>query len=132
MVKKKNLWSLLAIMMVAMFSFSFVSCGDDDDEKTPEANEITILGTWYGIEGADVVSYQYNADGTGIFSYGDVMVKFSYSYDANAKRLTQTVMGESYVYEIITLTADTMVGKNIVSGGIRTFTRQEPDKPLYL
>ena len=122
----------MAILMVAILGICFASCGDDDDEKTPETNEITILGIWYGIEGADVVSYQYNADGTGIFSYGDVMVKFSYSYDANAKRLTQTVMGDSYVYEITTLTKDTMVGKNIVSGGIRTFTRQEPEKPLFV
>ena len=130
---KKNLLKWMAILMVAIVSVSFVSCGGDDgDEKeNVESLDVTILGTWYGIEGADVVSYQYNADGTGIFSYGDVMVKFSYSYDANAKRLTQTIKGESYVYEITTLTTDTMVGKNIVSGGIRTFTRQEPNKPLY-
>lgn len=132
---KKNLLNLMAILMVAIVSVGFVSCSDDDDDKkdkiAPEKQEITLLGIWYGIEGANVVSYQYNADGTGIFSYGDVMVKFSYSYDSNAKRLTQTVMGESYVYEITTLTAEEMVGKNIVSGGIRKFTRVEPEKPLY-
>ena len=83
-------------------------------------------------EGADVVSYQYNTDGTGIYSHDDVMVKFSYSYDANAKRLTQIVMGVSYVYEITTLTANLMVGKNMASGGIRTFTREEPEKPVYM
>lgn len=32
MVKLKRLWSLLAMMMVAMLSISVVSCGDDDDD----------------------------------------------------------------------------------------------------
>ena len=32
MIKMKNLWSLLAMMMVAMLSISVVSCGDDDDD----------------------------------------------------------------------------------------------------
>lgn len=32
MVKKKNLWSLLAIMVTAMVCMSLSSCGDDDDD----------------------------------------------------------------------------------------------------
>lgn len=32
-MNKKNLWSLLAIMMVSVLSFGFVACGDDDDEN---------------------------------------------------------------------------------------------------
>jgi len=36
MIKMKNLWNLLAIMMVGVLSFSVVSCGDDDEnEKIP-------------------------------------------------------------------------------------------------
>ena len=131
---KKNLLKWMTIMMVTIVSVNFVSCGGDDAEGKENSGqkEIAILGTWYSIEGADVVSYQYNTDGTGIYSHDDVMVKFSYSYDANAKRLTQIVMGVSYVYEITTLTANLMVGKNMASGGIRTFTREEPEKPVYM
>lgn len=32
-MNKKNLWSLLVIMMVSVLSFGFVACGDDDDEN---------------------------------------------------------------------------------------------------
>ena len=35
MVKMKELWSLLTMIVVAMLSFSVVSCSDDDNEKIP-------------------------------------------------------------------------------------------------
>ena len=39
-MNKKYFWSLLSIMMVAMLSFGFVSCGgDDDDEISNEKKE---------------------------------------------------------------------------------------------
>ena len=41
---KKNLWRLMAILMVAMLSVGFVSCGDDDDEDGPSGSSLT--GTW--------------------------------------------------------------------------------------
>lgn len=34
MIKLKNLWSLQTIIMVAMLSMGFASCGDDDDDET--------------------------------------------------------------------------------------------------
>ena len=43
-MKKKYFWSLLTIMMVAMLSVGFASCGgenDDDMTKTPNLNENT-------------------------------------------------------------------------------------------
>ena len=38
-MKKTNYWSLLAIMMVAMLSIGFTSCGDDDEEVTPSEQQ---------------------------------------------------------------------------------------------
>ena len=38
-MKTKNYLSMLAVMMVAMLSLGFVSCGDDDDDAA--------VGTWY-------------------------------------------------------------------------------------
>lgn len=34
----KKLWSLLAILMVSVLSFGFVSCDDDDDKKDETGN----------------------------------------------------------------------------------------------
>ena len=59
MVKMKNLWSLLTMMMVAMLSFSVVSCGDDDEnEKIPNTqingHEAVDLGLPSGTKWAKV------------------------------------------------------------------------------
>lgn len=54
-MNKKYLWNLLAIMMVAMMSVSFVSCGDDDEPEplptptptpTPEQKNADLIGWW--------------------------------------------------------------------------------------
>lgn len=39
MEKMKSFWSLLAIMMVAILSVGFVSCGDDDDDDNSQKSE---------------------------------------------------------------------------------------------
>ena len=43
-MNKKHLWNLLAIMMVAMLSVGFTSCGDDDDEGGSVNSD--LVGTW--------------------------------------------------------------------------------------
>ena len=40
-MNKKNLWSLLAIMMVSVLSLGFVACSDDDDDDKD------TVGTYY-------------------------------------------------------------------------------------
>ena len=32
-MNKKNLWSMMAIMVIAMLSISLASCGSDDDNN---------------------------------------------------------------------------------------------------
>lgn len=46
---KKNLFNLIAILMIAVMSVSFVSCGSDDDKEESGISE-SILGTWYMLE----------------------------------------------------------------------------------
>lgn len=42
-MNKKNLWSLLAIMMVSVLSLGFVACSDDDDDDADK----NVKGTYY-------------------------------------------------------------------------------------
>ena len=42
-MNKKNLWSLLAIMMVSVLSLGFVACSDDDDDDADKY----VKGTYY-------------------------------------------------------------------------------------
>ena len=46
-MKRKNLWHLLAVVMVAMLSVGFTSCGsDDDDEPTLKITKDMLVGSW--------------------------------------------------------------------------------------
>ena len=116
---KKYFWSLLTLMMVAMLSVGFVSCGDDDDE-----DNASIVGTWVGYSNGEYVTYQYNSDGTGTITVNDVSIRFTYSYNTETKRLTISYRGETAVFEIFTLTSTTLSGRNISTGGTMTFTRK--------
>ena len=40
----KKYFSFIAFAMMAVFSLAFVSCSDDDDEKTGSSSE--LVGTW--------------------------------------------------------------------------------------
>ena len=63
-MKKNLLWSLLAVMMVAVMSFSFVSCGDDDDDDAVAANiDSAIAGKWYKHSSGYTIGYDLRANG---------------------------------------------------------------------
>lgn len=57
MKKKDYLWRLLSIVMVAMLSVSFVSCGDDDDDDVTSGSELIdkLQGTWQFQKGTETV-----------------------------------------------------------------------------
>ena len=62
-MKKKNfLWSMLAIMMVAMLGVGFVACGGDDGD-----NSKGVVGTWSGQEGKRYLTLTFKGDGTGTY-----------------------------------------------------------------
>ena len=43
MSKKKSIWTLLAMMMVATFSAGFVSCSSDDDDESKVETQLMIV-----------------------------------------------------------------------------------------
>ncbi len=53
---KKYLFNCMAIMMVAVMSLSFVSCGDDDDDYGPDNEYYAQLqGTWQFQRGTEKI-----------------------------------------------------------------------------
>ena len=70
-MSKKNLLHLMAILMAAMLSVGFTSCGSDDDEDDPSLSlvgtkwTVTYLSTKYVVEftsNTDVISYEADAN----------------------------------------------------------------------
>lgn len=67
-MKKKNwLWSMLAVMMVAMLSVGIVSCGKDDDDNGTgsSVSNSSVVGRWTGTNGTWNFTYVFNSNGTG-------------------------------------------------------------------
>lgn len=56
-MRKKNYLHLLAIIMVALLSVGFVSCGSDDDDDIPGGSELVdkLQGTWQFSKGTETV-----------------------------------------------------------------------------
>lgn len=75
---KKNLLALLTIMTVSLIVVIFVSCSSDDDSVSSNK----LVGTWvreYSTNsGTGSVSYEFYADGTGMYRSGDVWGDFTY------------------------------------------------------
>ena len=87
-MKKRNYWSLLAIMMVAVLCVGFVSCGDDDDEGGNGGNggngggkpqsEVSALHV------TSACGYNYTYDDAGrLESIYDSYDSYDFSYNPN-------------------------------------------------
>lgn len=88
MKQKSIIWSVLAIMMVAMLSVGFAACGSDDDDSGSG-----VVGTWSGKDGRDQLTLTFNSGGTGIYvsRYDD-----SYSgMETDTGSFTYTMEGSS-------------------------------------
>ena len=77
MNEKNTLWGSLAMMMVAVLSFSAVSCGDDDEEKIPNTiingHEAVDLGLPSGTKWATMNIGAYSAYDRGkFFQWGEI------------------------------------------------------------
>jgi hypothetical protein len=46
-MSNKNLLKLMSIVLVAMLSFGFVSCGDDDNDSQEAKVKKQLVGVWY-------------------------------------------------------------------------------------
>ncbi|MBC5634961.1 DUF5640 domain-containing protein [Parabacteroides hominis] len=82
-MKTKFTYLLMIVMTMAM-SLAFTSCGDDDDDKV--IDESTITGLWYDTTD-DTVSFDFKADGTGVFTTNSGTQNFKYTYSSSEKTL---------------------------------------------
>lgn len=81
MKKKSILWSLLAIMMVAVLSVGFAACGSSSSD-----DDSGVVGTWEGAVSGGQLTLQVNAGGNGTWimieagSYGTETHSGSFTY----------------------------------------------------
>ena len=61
---KKNIFSWLTIVVMAVVCVGFVACGSDDDDGGG-AVPSELIGTWRGTNGHWTFEYTFNADRTG-------------------------------------------------------------------
>ena len=83
-MNRKFFLSMLTLMMVAMFSFTFISCGDDDDDVNVTASE--LVGTWEGE----------------IYDDGDVeknVIKLEANYTGESKSYHNGYLYQSFTFE---------------------------------
>lgn len=128
---KKVLLNWMTILMVAIVSVGFVSCGnDEDDGKTVE---VSIVGTWrhdFGSNGGYTIK-QFNKDNTGYSQEYDPndgglrrKHEFTYQYDASTKRIYRRDSdGDQETYEVRELTSTTLVLYNLNEVGDKALTR---------
>ena len=86
MKKKSILWSMLAIMMVAMLSVGFTACTKDDFDL--------VVGTWSGREGTYQITFTFSKNGSGTYIFrnddssskkGTEAGSFTYTTEAKSK-----------------------------------------------
>ena len=87
MKKKSILWSMLAIMMVAMLSVGFTACTKDDFDL--------VVGTWSGRSGTYQNTFTFSKNGSGTYIFrnddsssskkGTEAGSFTYTTEAKSK-----------------------------------------------
>ena len=118
---KKNLLNWMTILMVAIVSVGFVSCGDDDDDE----KEGAIIGTWRsdwsdeGGTGYTLITFYANGSGNLIEKEDGKTTNENFKYAFDAKTMTIVLMfwddddGDYTDYDepghISSLTSTTMV-----------------------
>ena len=126
MIKMKNLWSLQTIIMVAMLSMGFASCGDDDDDETTtviddngnnsgggssNSTEPNTSGTLDGHDYVDLgLSVKWatcniganSPEGAGFyFAWGDANERTTFTYDNYAYYDSHYSNGDWHLYKNI-------------------------------
>lgn len=123
-MKQKGIFSLFAIMMLAMLN---VGCSSDDDPKA------SIVGTWRitDEEGYEEYTFRENGTGHGVeFAYEKVRPdewEFTYSYDENSKKLIIVEDGATIQYVVKELTETKLVIYRSGSSRDQVFVRYNGD-----
>ena len=96
---KKNLFSFLSVVLMAIVSVGFVSCGDDDDENGSASDKTGVIKTGEGnvrLYRVGDFRFYYNEDGTlDYYDYYGGYEKHQFSYHPN--KLT---IDDDLVYDI--------------------------------
>ena len=134
---KRNLLSWMTILMVAIVSVGFVSCGDDDNKSDDERNTptgqlgtVSLVGTWQLHFGPNdyciltfyqngTVKYQEYDDGE-----WEEEETLNYTYKNAILRLTYSDGSERETIEVISLSETKLVLKDWPDEGVNTFLRQ--------
>lgn len=127
---KKHLLNWMTILMAAIVSVGFVSCGDDD-EKTED--NVSLVGTWrhdFGSNGGYIIK-QFNNDNTGYSQEydpndGGLRKKhdFTYQYDTSSKHIYRRDSdGSQETYEVRELTKTTLVLYDLSESGDKALER---------
>ncbi len=91
-MKKLRFLGLMLAMLVA--SVSFVGCSDDDDDVVDDPK--SIVGTW---EEVDIdITFQFNADGTGMLKDKSGTSNFKYTYSYSDEILKLWYVNSTTVY----------------------------------
>lgn len=128
-INKKNFWSMMAILVIAMLSISLASCGSDDDNNEDGSSLASsdddnnedgafLVGEWYECDSKgvlrneateeEVYHLRLRANGTGDFwsvSKGkEDAYKYSFEYSSDMKgasgKLTLTITSSTDASEI--------------------------------
>ena len=132
-MNKKNLWSMMAILVIAMLSISLASCGSDDDNNEDGS---FLVGEWYECDSKgvlrndateeEVYHLRLRANGTGDFwsvSKGkEDAYKYSFEYSSDMKgasgKLTLTITSSTISSEIGNIeSGDVSIENGILSTG---------------
>lgn len=125
---KKYLLCWMTILMVAIVSIGFVSCGDDDDDKKVE--NVSIVGTWsLNFSPNDYCLLTFYQNGTvkyqeydnGKWQEDDT---YNYTYSNGILSLTYSNGRKRETIEVISLSETKLVLKDWPDGGVNTFVRQ--------
>lgn len=143
----RKLKFLSMLMFVAMTSFMFVACSNDDDNDKSEDDNIdssALIGSWKSDfdGGYYVVTFKSNNTGT-LVEYSDDSVveeneNFRYSYNSSSQLLRITYTGgEVDEYTVLSATSNTLKVRSLEDNSVLTFTKytgdgdddQKPDDP---
>lgn len=125
---KKDLLNWMTILMVAIVSVGFLSCGDDDDDE--KGGTVSLVGTWSLNFGPnDYCLLTFNQNGTVKYQeYDDGEWEeedtYNYTYIDGILRLTYSNGSERETIEVISLSETKLVLKDWPDGGVNTFVRQ--------
>lgn len=91
---EKKLFTMMTIVLMSLVCTTFISCGDDDDDKTVKS---PIVGTWVISESGDdwssTETIVFNSNGTGTLSISGYAT-------ANKKRESYSY-SQSFTYNIL-------------------------------